>query len=99
MARSVAPRGRAWVALVLVSFVLIAASVIWRRTAGVEQARELRSLRERRAQLEARKAQLETDIRRISSRSSIVPIVERRLEMHVPNDTQVVILTRAPRTP
>jgi membrane protein implicated in regulation of membrane protease activity len=99
MARSVAPRGRAWVALVLVSFVLIAASVIWRRTAGVEQARELRSLRERRAQLEARKAQLETDIRRISSRSSIVPIVERRLDMHVPNDTQVVILTRAPRTP
>jgi membrane protein implicated in regulation of membrane protease activity len=99
MARSVAPRGRAWVALVLVSFVLIAASVIWRRTAGVEQARELRSLRERRAQLEARKAQLEGDIRRISSRGSLLPIVERRLDMHVPNDTQVVILTRAPRTP
>ena len=99
MARSVAPRGRAWIALVLVSFVLIAASVIWRRTAGVEQARELRTLRDQRAQLEARKAQLEGDIRRISSRSSLVPIVERRLDMHVPNDTQVVILTRAPRTP
>lgn len=99
MARSVAPRGRAWVALVLVSFVLIAAGVIWRRAAGVEQARKLRSLQAQRAQLEARKAQLEGDIRRISSRSSLVPIVERRLGMHVPNDTQVVILPRAPRVP
>lgn len=97
MARSVAPRGRAWIALVLVSFVLIAAGVIWRRTAGVEQARELRSLQERRAQLEAQRSQLEGDIRRISSRSSLLPIVERRLGMHVPNDTQVVILPRAPR--
>jgi hypothetical protein len=92
MARQVAPRGRAWVALILVSFVLVAASVIWRRTAGVEQARELRSLRDRRAQLES-------DIRRASSRSVLLPIVERRLDMHVPNDTQVVILTRAPHTP
>lgn len=99
MARRVAPRGRAWVALVLVSFVLIAAGVIWRRTAGVEQARELRALQEKQAQLEARRAQLQGDIRRISSRSSLVPIVERRLGMHVPNDTQVVILPRAPRTP
>jgi hypothetical protein len=82
-----------------VSFVLVAASVIGRRTAGVEQARELRSLRDRRAQLEARKAQLESDIRRASSRSVLLPIVERRLDMHVPNDTQVVILTRAPHTP
>ncbi len=99
MARQVAPRGRAWVALILVSFVLVAASVIWRRTAGVEQARELQALRSRRAQLEARKAQLESDIRRASSRSVLLPIVERRLDMHVPNDTQVVILTRAPHTP
>jgi membrane protein implicated in regulation of membrane protease activity len=99
MARSVAPRGRAWVALVLVSFVLIAAGVIWRRAAGVEQARELRLLQERRAQLEARRAQLESDIRRISSRSSLVPIVERRLGMHIPNDSQLVILPRAPHAP
>lgn len=96
MARGVAPRGRAWVALILVSFVLVAAGVIWRRTAGVEQATELRTLRERRAQLEGRKAQLEGDIRRLSSRSVLLPIVERHLDMHVPNDTQVVILTRAP---
>ena len=86
-------------ALVLVSFVLVAASVIWRRTAGVEQARELRSLRMQRAQLEARKAQLEGDIRRASSRSVLLPIVERRLDMHVPNDTQVVILTRSRSAP
>jgi hypothetical protein len=99
MASRVAPRGRVWVAFVLVSFVLVAASVIWRRTAGVEQARTLRTLRERRAQLEARSAQLQSEIQRLSSRSVLLPIVERRLDMHVPNDTQVVILTRAPRTP
>lgn len=99
MARRVAPRGRAWVALVLVGFVLIAAGVIWRRASGVEQARELRSLQQQLLQLESRRAQLESDIRRVSSRNSLVPVVERSLGMHVPNDTQVVILPRARRVP
>jgi len=95
----VAPRGRAWVAAVLLGFVLIAAGVIWRRAAGVAQARELRALEQRRAQLDALRAQLESDIRDLSSRSHLAPLVERRLNMHVPADTQVVILPRSSSRP
>jgi cell division protein FtsL len=94
-ARRVAPRrGRAWVALALLGFVLIGAGVIWRRAAGVAEARELRTLEQRRLQLQAERAQLESDIRDLSSRSKLVPIAERRLGMHIPSDTQVVIIPR-----
>ena len=43
MARRVAPRGRAWVALILVSFVLVAASVIRLRDSLPEMARPFRT--------------------------------------------------------
>lgn len=86
-------------ALVLLGFVLVGAGVIWRRTAGIAQARELRQLEQRRLQLEAQRAQLESDIRNLSSRSRLVPLAERSLGMHIPSDTQVVILPRAPRAP
>jgi len=99
MARRVAPRGRAWVALALLGFVLIGAGVIWRRAAGIAHARELRALEQRRLQLRAQRAQLESDIRDLSSRGKLVPVVEQRLQMHVPNDTQVVILPRVQRAP
>jgi len=93
--RRVARRGRAWVALALLGFVLVAAGVIWRRTAGVARARELHSLEQRRAALQAERAQLESDIRDASSRGVLAPIVEQRLHMHVPSDTQIVILPRS----
>jgi cell division protein FtsB len=98
-ARRVTRRGRTWVALALLGFVLVGAGVIWRRAAGIAQARELRELEQRRLQLEAQRAQLESDIRDVSSRSKLAPIVERRLDMHVPNDTQVVIIPRATLAP
>lgn len=94
MARTVARRGRAWVALALLGFVLIGAGVIWRRAAGVARARDLRRLEDRRMQLQAQRAQLESDIRELSSRAALAPVAERRLNMHVPNDTQVVIIRR-----
>ncbi|HXY31337.1 MAG TPA: hypothetical protein VEI06_11570 [Gemmatimonadaceae bacterium] len=97
--RRVARRGRAWVAIVLSGFVLIGASVIWRRATGVAQARELRDLEQRRLQLESRRAQLRGEIRDLASRSTLAPIAERRLHMHVPNDTQLVILPRSVRAP
>ncbi|MBX6331112.1 MAG: cell division protein FtsL [Gemmatimonadaceae bacterium] len=87
-------RGRAWVALALLGFVLIGAGVIWRRAAGIAQAREVRALEQQRLQLQAERAQLESDIRTLSSRSMLVPIAERRLGMHIPSDTQVVIIPR-----
>lgn len=97
--RRVARRGRGWVALALLGFVLIAAGVIWRRTAGIAQSRDLRALEQRRMQLESERAQLESDVRELSSRSVLAPEVERRLDMHVPNDSQVVILQRSRSAP
>lgn len=95
-ARRVAARGRVWVALALLGFVLIAAGVIWRRAAGVARLRELRQLEQQRLALEAQRTQLESDIRDATSRGVLAPLVERRLGMHVPSDSQVVILPRAP---
>lgn len=92
-ARRIAARGRTIIALALLGFVLIAAGVIWRRTAGMEQARELGALEQQRLQLQAERAKLASDIRNLASRGKLAPVVERRLNMRVPNDTQVVILS------
>ena len=93
------PRGRAWVALVLLGFLLLGTGVIWRRAVGHAQALQLQALEARRAQLDAQRAQLESDIRDLSSRAKLAPVAEGRLHMHVPNDTELVILRRTPRTP
>ena len=91
-------RGRSLVALVLLGFVLVATGVIWRRSYGIARARELDALQRRRAALEARKASLEGQIRELSSRARLAPIAEQRLGMHIPSDSQVVILPK-PTTP
>ena len=90
--RKVAGRGRAIVALMLLGFVLVATSVIWRRMFGYRQATELSRLDDERKQLEARRARLETEIRDVSGRSRIVPVAEQRLRMRVPNDSQVIVI-------
>ena len=89
-------RGRQ-LALVLIGFLLVTTGVIWRRSYGIARSRELTELDKRRVQLEARRAQLESEIRDLSSRARLAPIVEQRLQMHVPADSQVVILPRPPR--
>ena len=91
-------RGRSIVAAALVGFLLVATGVIWRRSYGIARARELRDLDRRRVQLEAQRAKLESEIRELSSRASLAPIAEQRLNMHVPSDSQVVILPRAKPT-
>jgi len=88
-------RGRAVVALTLLGFVLVATGVIWRRSVGIAQARELRDLDRRRAQLAAERTALESDVRLAASRARIAPIAVSRLGMRVPADTQVVFLPRA----
>ena len=92
------PRGRSLVGLLLLGFVLVATGVIWRRSYGIARARELDALQRRRAALEARKASLEGQIRELSSRARLAPIAEQRLGMHIPSDSQVVILPK-PTTP
>jgi hypothetical protein len=85
------------VALVLLAFILITTGVIWRRTAGMDGARELEALRQQKSQLEALRTKLESDIRLASSRGVLAPIAERRLNMRVATDSQYVILARPPR--
>lgn len=101
-ARDRGGRGRKWgwgvpFALVLAGFLAVAMGVIWRRSYGTARSRELQELERQRVQLEARRTQLESEIRELSSRTRLAPIVERRLQMRVPSDSQVVILPRPPR--
>ncbi len=91
--------GRGRLALVLVGFLVIALGVILRRTYGIAAATQLRQLDQRRAALVAERLRLEGEVRAAASRSTLQPIAEQRLQMHVPSDSQVIIITRTPATP
>lgn len=90
--------GRGRLALVLLGFLVIAVGVILRRTFGIAAATELRQLDQRRAALVAERLRLEGEVRAAASRPTLQPIAEQRLHMHVPSDSQVIIITRAPAT-
>jgi hypothetical protein len=90
-------RGRSLIGLFLAAFVLIALSIVWRRTVGIGQSEHLAALDARRASLESDRARLDGEIRDASSRQNLGNTVERRLGMHVPTDKQVVILPRVPQ--
>ena len=84
--------------MLLVGFLLVATGVIARRTFGIGQARDIRARETQRDALEATRVQLEVDIRDASSRARLGPVAERRLQMYVPPDSQVVILKREPKS-
>lgn len=87
-------RGRSVVALALLGFVLVATSVIWRRTFAISQSRKVNQLERERADLRAQRAQLHRDIRDAASRGRLAPIVEQRLHLRMPNDSQVIVIDR-----
>ena len=89
--------GRPFTFLLLGIFVL-AMGVIARRTMGISQARSLRQLEERRDAVDAARVRLEAEIREASSRARLGPVVEQRLHMYVPADSQVIILQRPEST-
>jgi cell division protein FtsL len=91
------PRGRPAIALALLGFLLVTTGVIWRRSYGISQSRTLRDLERNRVELEAQNARLESEVREAASRARLAPIAEQRLRLHVPNDSQVVILQSPPR--
>ena len=86
--------GRLRLAFVLLVFLVIAGAVVLRRTYGISAARELLALDGRRAALVAERLRLEGEIRAASGRARLQPIAEQRLNMHVPADSQVIILQR-----
>jgi cell division protein FtsL len=96
--RSIGVRGRWIFAAVLIGFVAVAAAVITRRSYGVAQAGEIKSLTARHAALESDRAQLEAAIREASSRARLMPVAERRLGMHVPDESHVIYLRRQTRS-
>jgi cell division protein FtsL len=90
--RSGPSRGR-FLAILLGIFIL-AMGVIARRTLGISQTRAIRQLEERRDAADAARVRLESEIREASSRARLGPVVEQRLHMYVPPDSQVIILPR-----
>lgn len=95
--RGVAMRGRTLVAVVLGAFVLVALSIVWRRTIGIGESERLAQLDAKRIELEGERARLEGAIREASTRQTLGATVERGLGMHIPTDKQVVILPRTTR--
>lgn len=86
---------RVRLALFLFVFLLISGGVILRRTVGIAAAHELILLDAKRAALIAERLRLEGEVRTAASRAHLQPIAEQRLQMHVPADSQVIILQRS----
>ena len=95
--RGVGMRGRTLIGVVLGAFVLVAMSIVWRRTIGIGESERLAELDTKRVQLESERARLEGEIRDASARQTLGTSAERRLGMHIPSEKQVVILPRTPR--
>jgi len=90
-------RGRTLVGVVLAAFVIVALSIVWRRTIGIGESERLALLDSRRAELEGERARLEGEIRAASTRQTLGTTVEQRLGMHIPTEKQVMILPRTTR--
>ncbi len=94
--RRVNRRGRSWIALGLLVFVVVATAVVWRRMYGIARGAEIDALERTVSDLESRRAALQSRIREASSLARIGPIARGRLELHVPDDTMVIHLPRGP---
>lgn len=90
-------RGRSVIFLALLGFFVVATGVIWRRSIGIAQARQIRELEDRRSALEAQEAALEGAIRDASSRARLAPIAEEKLGMRIPPESLVIIIPRPER--
>lgn len=86
-------KGRAWVAIGLALFAVVAAIVVGRRGVGVANARDLARLADRQRALIAEKITLDRDIRRATARSRVIGEAERRLGLHVATDAQTRLLS------
>lgn len=96
--RKVSAGRRSLIAVLLVGFVLLTTGVIARRVKGLQQQREIRELQRKRDALDGERVRLESSIRGASSRARLQPIAEQRLNMHIPNPEQQVLLAPKPPT-
>lgn len=86
-----AVRGRHWIAFWLVALLAALWVVIARQTAALNAARALTDLREERAALEGRRADLERRVRTAQSRSVLVPRAQRQ-GLRLPADTEIILI-------
>src|SRR2546422_7301191 len=85
-------KGRYWAALGLVAFLVTQWLLYARQTAAIHAARELADLRARRANLDGHRADLERRIRAAESRAVLVPRAQARLGLHLPSDSEIVLV-------
>lgn len=90
-------RGRHWIAFWLVALLAALWMVIARQTAALNAARALNDLREERAALEGRRADLERRVRTAQSRSVLLPKAQRQ-GLRLPADTEIILIP-APSDP
>lgn len=83
-------RGRHWVLLWLALFLAVAGAVIARNTAAFRLARELTQIREERASLEGRRAELERRIRAASGRQVLLDRAGQA-GLRMPSDSEIVL--------
>lgn len=93
--RSVGIRGRSIFGMLLGAFIIVTLTVVWRRSIGFSEARDIQQLTRARSDLEGERARLESQLRDLTSRQRLGPVVEQKLGMHVPVGRQVVILPKA----
>jgi len=94
-------RGRHWIAVWLVALLAALSLVIARQTAALNAARALTDLREERAALEGRRADLERRARTGQSRAVLLPRAQK-LGLRLPADTEIILLptqSEPPRPP
>jgi hypothetical protein len=87
----VAFRGRHWIAFWLVALLAALWLVIARQTAALNAARALNDLREERASLEGRRADLERRVRSAQSRAVLLPKAQK-LGLRLPADTEIILI-------
>ena len=92
--RRVAAKGRVRLAVGLLSFLVVAACVIARRSSGVARARQMLRLDRDRLNLEAERTKLLTDVANASSLGQLGPLVGQRLGLQTPNEHQLIQLPR-----
>jgi hypothetical protein len=75
-----------------VAFLVTTWLVYARQTAAIHAARELADLRARLANLDGHRADLERRIRAAESRAVLVPRAQARLGLHLPSDSEIVLV-------
>ncbi|MEP6571117.1 MAG: hypothetical protein ABJD11_00410 [Gemmatimonadota bacterium] len=85
-------KGRHWVMLWLLLFLVVAVIVTARQTSAISISGRLTKVRENRTALEAQRAELQHRIRELSGRQALGRLAEQSLGLHAPSDSEIVLL-------